>query len=262
MQEVNPGSPAEPIAVRTTNDGPTKPVEVPLCIGGHPAHLRCQEHGRCCLRSTIAVEVEGIPVIKSTNPAWMVQWADMIHAQFGFADAGSLFIAMYSPCNGKSATKWRNTNKSARCSQVAAGPELATACSHVARLAPGEAVLTEAFDLPNIGVIHCVGPGDRRDEAAPHVLSRCYENALRLSENEAISSISFPALLNEANRYPPEDAAAAACKTVIGLAPDFRHIRLVRFVVHRQSAYQVFSRHLVRAAAELTGPGGQMPKAH
>lgn len=145
---------------------------------------------------------------------------------------------------------------------AAAGPELATACSHVARLAPGEAVLTEAFDLPNIGVIHCVGPGDRRDEAAPHVLSKCYENALRLSDNEAISSISFPALLDEATRYPPEDAAAAACKTVIGLAPDFRHIRLVRFVVHRQSAYQVFSRHLVRAAAELTGPGGQMPKAH
>lgn len=145
---------------------------------------------------------------------------------------------------------------------AAAGPELAKACTHFSRLSPGEAVLTEAFDLPNIGVIHCIGPIDGRDEAAPDVLTRCYENALKISENEAVSSISFPTISSDAFGYPLEDAAAATCKAVVQRAPDFRHLRLVRFLVRRQSAYQVYSRHLVRAAAELTGPSGQVPKPH
>lgn len=40
----------------------------------------------------------------------------------------------------------------------AAGPELEAACKQIGRIDPGQAVLTEAFNLPADYVIHAVAP--------------------------------------------------------------------------------------------------------
>jgi len=46
----------------------------------------------------------------------------------------------------------------------AAGPELEKACRSLAPINPGEAVITEAFKLPNKYVIHTLGPVYGRDK--------------------------------------------------------------------------------------------------
>ena len=57
----------------------------------------------------------------------------------------------------------------------AAGPELDRACRSLAPIAPGQAVITSAFDMPNQAVIHVLGPVYGVDEPADRLLasSRC-----------------------------------------------------------------------------------------
>lgn len=136
----------------------------------------------------------------------------------------------------------------------AAGPELAAACAPLAPLEPGEAVLTEAYRLPNRYVIHCLGPVFGRDEPAADLLARCYTNALQIAEANQIESIAFPAISTGAFGYPLNEGAEVACRSVVALAGDLRCVKLVRFVLHQQPAYRAFSAALVHAAASHT-PG-------
>ncbi len=76
----------------------------------------------------------------------------------------------------------------------AAGPELERACRPLAPIAPGQAVITEAFALPNRHVIHCLGPVYGRDRPEAELLADCYRNALELAEQHGLASIAFPAL--------------------------------------------------------------------
>ncbi|WP_205596584.1 macro domain-containing protein [Wenzhouxiangella sp. XN201] len=121
----------------------------------------------------------------------------------------------------------------------AAGPQLAEACRPMAPIHPGEAVITEAFDLPNRWVIHVLGPRYGLDEPAARLLADGYRNALRLAEENDIKSIGFPALSAGAFGYPLEEAARIAFETVSAHAPSDL---LVRFVLFDQRALEVFQR--------------------
>lgn len=122
----------------------------------------------------------------------------------------------------------------------AAGPGLADACMAHAPLQPGEAVCTDAFDLPNAHVIHVLGPVYGRDEPAAALLRACYENALDEAEARELSSIAFPAISTGAFGYPMRPAAHAALGTVLANAPILKHIELVRFVLFDAKAMSVF----------------------
>ena len=65
----------------------------------------------------------------------------------------------------------------------AAGSELEAACRKIGRIDPGQAVLTEAFNLPADYVIHAVAPryldGSRGEL---EVLAETYKAICRLSE--------------------------------------------------------------------------------
>src|SRR5215207_3097142 len=74
----------------------------------------------------------------------------------------------------------------------AAGPALAAACAPLAPIAPGEAVITDAFALPNKYVIHCLGPVFGHDEPAVQLLAKCYTNSLQLADEKKVFSIAFP----------------------------------------------------------------------
>jgi len=111
----------------------------------------------------------------------------------------------------------------------AAGPKLAEACRPLAPIKPGEAVITEAFDLPNRRVIHVLGPRYGLDEPADRLLADGYRNALRLAEENDIESIGFPALSAGAFGYPLEEAARIALETVRAHAPSNLHVRFVLF---------------------------------
>ncbi|RCV91601.1 macro domain-containing protein [Billgrantia montanilacus] len=126
----------------------------------------------------------------------------------------------------------------------AAGPELDRACRPLAPIAPGQAVVTDAFDLPNQYVIHCLGPVYGVDSPADELLAACYYNALRLGEWEKVDSIAFPSISTGAFRYPVTEAARIALSTVTQHLPDFPRIKRVRFVLFDAATTELYQRTL------------------
>ncbi|MFW5927336.1 MAG: macro domain-containing protein [Wenzhouxiangella sp.] len=119
----------------------------------------------------------------------------------------------------------------------AAGPELARACRPLAPIEPGEAVITEAFELPNRWVIHVLGPRYGIDEPARELLERGYRNALNLCREHGIRSIGFPAISAGAFGYPLDDAAAIAVDAVSQYAPEGLKVRFVLFDERTRKAF-------------------------
>lgn len=113
----------------------------------------------------------------------------------------------------------------------AAGPGLAEECSRYAPIKPGEAVVTAAHNLPNMHVIHCLGPVYGLDEPAAELLSNCYRNALRLAEEKEIASLAFPSISTGAFGYPVEEAAKIAASAVSGEAEKLVSVKKIRFVL-------------------------------
>lgn len=113
----------------------------------------------------------------------------------------------------------------------AAGPELDRACRTLAPISPGDAVLTDAFNLPNRYVIHCLGPVYELDRNPDRLLAACYRNALSLANEHQIESIAFPAISTGAFGYPMAPAAQIAFRTVLATIGETNHVRLVRFVL-------------------------------
>ncbi len=114
----------------------------------------------------------------------------------------------------------------------AAGPGLEAECRPLAPIRPGEAVVTGAHNLPNRHVVHCLGPVYGIDEPSDRLLASCYRNALRLTENNGIGSIAFPAISAGAFGYPLEPAARIAVNAIVETLPGLSfvsHIRLVLF---------------------------------
>jgi len=118
-----------------------------------------------------------------------------------------------------------------------------------APIAPGAAVLTEAFDLPNRFVIHCLGPVYGQDEPSEELLTNCYVQALTLAEDHKIGSIAFPAISTGAFGFPFQDASSAASRAIVSRAPDLREIRLIRFVLPTDADCNAFSQALIRSVA-------------
>ncbi|WP_122983293.1 macro domain-containing protein [Halomonas caseinilytica] len=113
----------------------------------------------------------------------------------------------------------------------AAGPALAEACRPLAPIQPGQAVITEAFALPNHYVIHCLGPVYGVDEPSDTLLADAYRNALHLAQQYDIGRLAFPALSTGAFGYPASEAARIALSTVLATLPDCPAVRRVRFVL-------------------------------
>lgn len=123
-----------------------------------------------------------------------------------------------------------------------AGPQLAEACRPLAPIEPGQAVITEAFDLPNRWVIHVLGPRYGLDEPAAELLEQGYRNALKLCREHGIGSVGFPAISAGAFGYPLEDAARIAIDTVTAVAPEVK----VRFVLFDKRTHKTFERLLAQ----------------
>lgn len=124
----------------------------------------------------------------------------------------------------------------------AAGRGLAEECRPLAPIAPGEAVVTGAHDLPNRWVIHCLGPVYGRDEPAAELLAGCYRNALALAGEKSMASVAFPAISTGAFGYPAEEAAEVAARAVAETVPGSKSLRRVRFVLFGAAMERVFAK--------------------
>ncbi len=132
-----------------------------------------------------------------------------------------------------------------------AGPELEKECAPLAPIRPGEAVITGAHNLPNRHVIHCLGPVYGRDNPSETLLSDCYRNALRLAEENKISSVGFPAISTGAFGFPLEPATRIAVDTVLKETPKLSSVNHVRFILFGESDLKVYEHIIEEMTASL-----------
>jgi len=121
----------------------------------------------------------------------------------------------------------------------AAGPGLGKECRSLAPIKPGQAVITGGYNLPNRYVIHCLGPVFGLDRPEEKLLADCYRNALYLAEERRINSVAFPSISTGAFGYPMRAAAEVAFRTVKDLLKFLREVKIIRFVLHDQSALAI-----------------------
>jgi O-acetyl-ADP-ribose deacetylase (regulator of RNase III) len=98
----------------------------------------------------------------------------------------------------------------------AAGPELLAACREHGRCPFGGAILTPGFRLRAKYVIHAVGPvwdgGDKNEHA---LLEAAYRSAFALAaEAGDVETIAFPSISTGVYRFPKDQAAAIALRTM------------------------------------------------
>lgn len=126
----------------------------------------------------------------------------------------------------------------------AAGPELEEACRPLAPISPGEAVITQAFQLPNQWVVHCLGPVYGRDKPEDQLLANCYKNALELAENHQVQSIAFPAISTGIFGYPLQQAAQVMLQTIQEKARQLSSIQHIRIVLYGEHDHQLIEQSL------------------
>lgn len=122
----------------------------------------------------------------------------------------------------------------------AAGAGLEEECRPLAPIKPGQAVITGGHNLPNLYVIHCLGPIYGVNRPEDKILADCYRNALRLAEEYKISSIAFPAISAGAFGYPIEEATEVALKTVKEMISELKYVKKIRFVLFSKEDLQIY----------------------
>ncbi|MFC0549152.1 O-acetyl-ADP-ribose deacetylase [Kutzneria chonburiensis] len=126
------------------------------------------------------------------------------------------------------------------------GPSILAECrrlraGHYGRgLRVGQAVATTAGRLPARWVVHTVGPVWSATEDRSALLADCHRNSLRVAASLGAVSVAFPAVSTGIYRWPLESAADIALSTVAEELAGETSVKLVRFVLFGQQAYDIF----------------------
>lgn len=126
-----------------------------------------------------------------------------------------------------------------------AGPELLAECRTLGGCKAGNAKITKAYNLPAAYVIHTVGPvwkGGNKGEK--ETLASCYYNSLKLAADHHVKTIAFPSISTGAYRYPINEAAEIALKTILDFLSDNNSPEKVFFCCFSQKDHSVYSNTL------------------
>jgi O-acetyl-ADP-ribose deacetylase (regulator of RNase III) len=133
----------------------------------------------------------------------------------------------------------------------AGGPAILAECEKLGGCATGDAKITTGGNLPAKHVIHTVGPvwhgggsGEREK------LASCYRRSLEVASEHGLKTVAFPSISTGAYRYPLEQAARVALRTVKEYVEQHAGIELVRFVLFGQPAYRVYEEALGDVAGQ------------
>lgn len=129
----------------------------------------------------------------------------------------------------------------------AGGPAILEECKQIVsrqgRLPTGKAVITSGGNLRAKFVIHTVGPvwyGGTHGE--PELLASAYQESLKVTAENGLSSISFPSISTGAYGYPLAGAAEVAINTVASfLKEQTTSIKEVVFVLFNSDAFFNYS---------------------
>lgn len=93
---------------------------------------------------------------------------------------------------------------------------LKEACKKLSPIKPGQAVITDGFDLYQKFIIHAVGPiyNEVYKEACQKILKNAYKNTLELAKKNKINSIAFPLISAGIYGYPEKEAFFIAKNTI------------------------------------------------
>lgn len=114
---------------------------------------------------------------------------------------------------------------------AAGAKQLQEACDRIGHCGVGNAVYTEAFELPAEFIIHTVGPvwqgGSSNEEG---LLRSCYRNSLVLALEIGCLSVAFPLISTGIFGYPKEAALRIAVSEIEAFLKDNEmHVSLVVF---------------------------------
>ena len=98
----------------------------------------------------------------------------------------------------------------------AAGSELKEACAKHKGCNPGQAIITDGYNLPCKYIIHTAGPSWKSDNSVESLkkLAECYKNILQAAKENNISTIAFPSISTGHHGFPEEKAAHTAVHAV------------------------------------------------
>jgi O-acetyl-ADP-ribose deacetylase (regulator of RNase III) len=101
--------------------------------------------------------------------------------------------------------------------------------------------------MPARCIIHTVGPVWRGGTAGePDLLASCYRRSLELAEENAVSSVAFPAISTGAFGYPPEQATEIAVRTVVDFLAQHEIPRNVIFACFGPESTTLYRRVVAR----------------
>ena len=127
----------------------------------------------------------------------------------------------------------------------AAGPRLLAACRELrATILPdglpvGDAVATEAFDLPCRWVVHTVGPNRHAGQTDPALLVSCFTRSLEVAAGLGAASLAFPAVSAGVYGWDVREVARIAVAAVSDApAPGVDDVRFVLFSADALAAFE------------------------
>ena len=151
--------------------------------------------------------------------------------------ANSGLLGCFSPCHGCIDNMIHTMS----------GVQLRLACHELMKAQgheepTGRAKITPGFNLPAEYVLHTVGPiiGDEVTAEAEALLASCYRSCLELAEQYGLRSVAFCCISTGVFRFPPEQAAGIAVRTVEEYLRKNTGIRRVVFNVFKDSDLAIY----------------------
>ena len=122
-------------------------------------------------------------------------------------------------CSANEQTRRQRGKESAmtRALHEHAGGDLEEEMKGLDRVRTGDCAMTSAYRLPARRIAHVVGPryADKYATAAENALCHCYRSALNKMVDELkYRTIAFTTVCDESKKYPRDDAAMVAARTV------------------------------------------------
>jgi O-acetyl-ADP-ribose deacetylase len=129
----------------------------------------------------------------------------------------------------------------------AGGPAILAECrrivSQIGSLPAGHAVITTGGRLVAKHVIHTVGPVYRDGESGEaEKLASCHRESIRLADQHAVKSLSFPAISTGAFGYPSSEAATVAISSTVEALASTNHVSRIRFVLFDVATLRTYTR--------------------